>query len=277
MRKILLTASLIAAGCTGLQGLSFAAAAPKTDDAPAQIKKALEERYPQVKVVDVKPAPIAGLYEVFTGDAIVYASPNGDYVLSGPMFDTRDKHNATAARLDERNSIDFASLPFDLAIKTVKGDGRRTIAVFADPDCPFCKELEHSIATFDNVTVYTFLYPLTSIHPDAANKAHAIWCSADRSQTWTQWMTDGKAIEKPSESCKEDPIDELHALGQRLRIGSTPTMFFANGQRVGSSLTAEQLKQKFDAVERASAGASKTSGQPAPGAQGVSAPAGSTN
>jgi thiol:disulfide interchange protein DsbC len=257
MRTTLLTAPLIAVGGALLLGTCLAAA-PKTD-APAQIKKNLEARYPQVKVVDVKPAPVAGLYEVFTGDSIVYASPDGSYLIGGPLINTANKSNVTAARLDERNSIDFAALPLDLAIKTVKGDGRHTLAVFADPDCPFCKELEHSIAAFDDVTVYTFLFPITSLHPDAATKAHTIWCASDRSQAWGQWMLDGKPA-VGSEGCKDDPLDKLQELGKKLRIGSTPTLFFANGQRVGGTLTSEQLKKKFDAVEAAAAQpASKTS------------------
>ncbi|MEJ1964402.1 MAG: DsbC family protein [Gammaproteobacteria bacterium] len=268
MRTTSLTASLIAVGGALVSGLCFAAA-PKVD-APAEIKKVLEERYPQVKVVDVKPAQIAGLYEVFTGDAIIYASANGDFLVAGPLMDTKEKSNLTAKRLDERNSIDFASLPLDLAIKTVKGDGRRTIAVFADPDCPYCKELEHSINTFDNVTMYTFLYPLASLHPDAPAKAHTIWCASDRSQAWTQWMIDGKPA-TASEGCKDDPIDELQQLGKTLRIASTPVVFFADGQRVGGTLTAEQLKVKFDAVEAQTSSKGSTSRKAAGG------PAGSAN
>jgi thiol:disulfide interchange protein DsbC len=256
MRTTRLTASLIAIGGTLLSGFALAASA-KTDPA-AEIKKALEARYPEVKVLDVRPAPVAGLYEVFTGDTIIYASPTGDYLIGGPMVDTKNRSNVTLDSIDERNSIDFSALPLDLAIKTVKGDGRRTVAVFSDPDCPYCKQLEESLSTFDNVTVYTFLYPITSLHPDAAVKARAIWCTSDRPQAWEQWMIDGKAA-AASESCKDDPIDELQALGRKLRIASTPVMFFANGQRAGGALTAEQLKRKFDAVESAGRQSSATS------------------
>ena len=269
MRTTSLTASLIVMGSALLPGICLAAA-PKTDPA-AEIKKNLEERYPQVKVIDVKPAPVAGLYEVFTGDTIVYTSADGGYLLGGPLISTANKTNVTAARLDERNSIDFSALPLELAIKTVKGDGRRKIAVFADPDCPFCKELEHSIAAFDDVTVYTFLLPLTSLHPDAAAKAHTIWCATDRSQAWTQWMIDGKPA-VGSDNCKEDPIDEVLELGRKLRIASTPTLFFANGQRAGGTLTAEQLKKKFDAIDATASSPRVSVGQKAAGAS-----AGSTN
>ncbi len=254
MRTIFLTSSLLA--CALLSGFSVAAT-PK-NDAPTNIKKVLETRYPQVKVVDVTPSPVAGLYEVFTGDSIVYASANGDFLLGGPLMSTADKRNVTAQRLDEHGSIDFTSLPLDLAIKTVKGNGRRTLAVFADPDCPFCKELEHSIAAFDDVTVYTFLFPLTSLHPDAANKARTIWCAEDRSQAWTQWMLSGTPA-KAAEGCKGDPIEDLQKLGNKLRISSTPVVFFSNGRRVGGTLTAEQLKTRFDALDAAANDGTNTS------------------
>ena len=271
MRTTTLTASLIAIGGALLSGICLGAA-PKTD-APAEIKKTLEARYPQIKVLDVKPSQVDGLYEVFTGDNIVYASPTGDYLFAGPMIGTKDHSNLTAVRLDERNAIDFSKLPFDLAIKTVKGDGRHTLAVFADPDCPFCKELEHSLAAFDNVTIYTFLFPITSLHPDAAVKAHTIWCASDRSQAWTQWMVDGKpAVGK--EGCKDDPLGKLQAVGDKLHVASTPVLFFANGQRVGGTLTAEQLKKKFDAVEAAAAQAASKA---APAQKSTTASSGSAN
>lgn len=250
MRTTLLTASLLTVACTALSQSGIAAT---TADPSADIKKTLEARYPQVKVLDVAPSPVAGLYEVFTGDTIVYASAKGDFLLGGPLMSTSDKRNVTAERLDERNSIDFASLPLDLAIKTVKGNGRRTLAVFADPDCPFCKELEHSIAAFDDVTIYTFLFPLTSVHPDAAAKARTIWCAPDRSQAWTQWMLDGTKPPEASASCKDDPIAALQQLGTKLRVASTPVVFFSDGRRVGGSMTAEQLKKRWDTVDAVTA------------------------
>lgn len=245
MRTTLLATLLLATSAVSL------AAVPKVSDVDAAIRKVFATTYPSVKIVDVRPGPVEGLYEVFTGDNIVYANATGSLLFVGPLVDTATKSNLTNQRIDERNAIDFSTLPFDKAIKTVKGDGRHMLAVFSDPDCPFCKQLEQSIHTFDNVTIYTFLYPITSLHPDAANKARNLWCSADRAQAWQQWMIDGKAAPAVTESCKADPIEELRALGQKLRVGSTPTLFFANGQRVAGTLTAEQLKQKFDLVEGA--------------------------
>ena len=237
----LLAASLVAS----------AGSTPKVTEVEAAVRKVFATSYPQVQIVDVRPGPVEGLYEVFTGDTIVYSNASGSRLFVGNLVDTATKSNLTTQRVDERNSIDFASLPLDLAIKTVKGDGRHTLAVFSDPDCPFCKQLEQSIHTFDNVTIYTFLFPITSLHPDAANKARNLWCTTDRSQAWQQWMIDGKEAPAVKEACAGDPVGRLQALGSKLRVGSTPTVFFANGARVAGAMTAEQLKQKFDAVEGA--------------------------
>jgi thiol:disulfide interchange protein DsbC len=265
LRTPLLALSLLAAGTLLLPGVGLAAA-NKAADAEATIRKALSAAYPEVKIVDVRPAPIEGLYEVFTGDAIVYSNATGSLLMLGPLVDVATRNNLTTQRVDERNSIDFASLPLDLAIKTVKGDGRHTLAIFADPDCPYCKQVEQSIRTFDNVTIYTFLYPITSLHPDAANKARDLWCSANRSQAWEQWMIDGKAAEAARESCKSTPLDQLQEVAKKLRVISTPTLFFANGQRVAGAMTAEQIKKKFDVVE----GSAKASADKPAAARGSS-------
>ena len=213
----------------------------------AEIRKALEARYPEVKVVDIKPSEVTGLYEIYTGDAIVYSNDSGRYLIAGPMVDTRTRQNITAEHLDIRNAVDFGTLPFDKAIKTVRGDGSRKLAVFADPDCPYCKQLERELASVDNVTIYTFLYPLAELHPDAQARARAIWCSQNRSQAWTAWMVDGKEAAAPGDQCKGDPITDLRALGLKLKINSTPTLVFENGRRSSGALPAAQVETRLRA------------------------------
>lgn len=241
MRTIRLTGWLFAVTSVFAATVGLAASSSGAQ-VPAGLRKTLEERYPEVKIVDVRPAPIAGMYEIFTASGIIYADSTGDHLLGGPLIDTRDRRNLTAERLDERNAIDFSALPLDLAIKTVKGDGHRQMAVFADPDCPFCKKLEQALKSVDNVTVYTFLFPIPDLHPGAVVKARKIWCSEDRATTWTQWMREGAPITAEGD-CKSIPLDELHALGEKLHVAGTPTIFFASGRRVGESLTTERIEQ----------------------------------
>ncbi len=147
---------------------------------------------------------------MFLGDTIVYSDPSGDYLILGSMMDAKTRSNMTTDRMNALNSIPFEQLPFAKAIKVVKGNGKRSVAVFSDPDCPFCHQLEDTLAKMTDVTIYTFLYPIASLHPDAANKARNIWCAQDKSAVWTQWMQQKKAILArqrlartiPSRSCR---------------------------------------------------------------------------
>jgi thiol:disulfide interchange protein DsbC len=204
------------------------------------LKEKIESRFPGTKIIDVQPAPVAGLYEIFTGDAIAYADLSGEHLFVGSLMNTATRENMTADRVNARNSVDFNSLPFDRAIKVVKGNGKRRLAVFADPDCPYCAQLEKELSKLADVTVYTFLYPLANIHPDAPARARAIWCAQDRSSTWTQWMLEKKTPSTAPE-CKTDPVDELVTLGRQLRINGTPTMYLENGRRVDGMVDAARL------------------------------------
>jgi len=228
--------------CAALMAAAVCQAAG-TDESKdiAAVKQALAARYPEVQVTDVSPSPVPGIYQAFSKDSVVYVDRTGDYVFIGPMVDTRTKGNLTQQALDARDSIKFDQLPLDKAIKTVRGTGERTLAVFADPDCPFCRNLEKELAGLSDVTIYTFLYPLTSLHPDARNKAHAIWCATDRSATWHDWMILDQAIPVAAASCAQDPIEDLAKLGGNLQINSTPMLFLENGQRVSGTRAAAEL------------------------------------
>jgi thiol:disulfide interchange protein DsbC len=207
----------------------------------AVLKQLLASRYPEVQVTDIQPSPLPGIYAVYSPDAVVYADRTGEYVIAGPLIATRTKTDLSKEALDDHDSIKFDQLPIDKAIKTVRGTGERTVAVFADPDCPYCHNLEKELAGLTDVTIYTFLYPLTSLHPDARNKAHAIWCAEDRSGAWHDWMILDKPAPAATEDCKQDPIDAVMSLGSTLKIVSTPVIFLENGHRVSGTRTAAQL------------------------------------
>jgi thiol:disulfide interchange protein DsbC len=219
-----------------------ASTAPASEPA-ATIRRTIESRFPGTHVLDVRPAPIAGLYELFMGDQIVYSDPTGNYVLVGSMLNTENKENLTNASMDERGRIDFKTLPVKEAIKVVKGNGSRVFAVFSDPDCPYCQQLEKSLLSVNDYTMYVYLYPIAQLHPQAPVKAHAIWCAPDRSQAWNEWMQQKKL--PPTKTCSGDPIDSLQKLGDTLHINSTPTLFFANGTRLAGALPAADLEKKL--------------------------------
>jgi thiol:disulfide interchange protein DsbC len=227
-------------------------AAQSRADATASLKQTIESRYPGSHVLDVQPSAIPGVFELFMGDQIVYSDAAGDYLMVGAMVDTQTKQNLTEARLNEHGKIDFSVLPVDRAIKIVKGNGSRKFAVFSDPDCPFCQQLEKTLLSVTDITMYVFLYPIASLHPQAPAKAHTIWCAADRQQAWNQWMQEKKL--PPAKTCSNDPIDALQKLGDSLHINSTPTLFFVNGRRIAGAIPAAELEKDL-----AAAGSLKTS------------------
>jgi len=198
-------------------------------------------------VLDVQPTEISGLYEVFMGDQIVYSDATADRLLIGNLLDTQTKTNLTQARFNERGKVDFKTLPTAQAIKVVKGNGSRTFAVFSDPDCPYCQQLEKSLLSVNDYTMYVYLYPIASLHPQAPTKARAIWCAPDRAQAWREWMQN-KKLPATNKACSGDPIDSLQKLGDTLHINSTPTLFFANGTRSAGALPAADLEKELAAA-----------------------------
>ncbi len=216
-------------------------------DPTVVIKEALKSRFTDIEIIDVKPSPVPGIYEVFTGDDIAYSNATGDYVFLGSLMDTRARTNLTNERVNERNAVAFDTLPLGQAIKVVKGNGKRRMVVFSDPDCPYCKQLERTLAGVNDVTVYNLLYPITSLHPDAENKAHSIWCATDRVSAWTSWMREQQAPKAVPAPCKDDPVSSLQDLGRKLRVSSTPTLLFPSGKRVSGALPADSLEPLLNA------------------------------
>lgn len=210
-------------------------------DEPAALRKTLTERSPTLKIEKIHATPIPGVFEVVTQEKqVFYTDARGDYVLTGNLIETATRNNLTRERIEGLNVVDFASLPFKKAIPIVKGKGSRKLAVFSDPDCPYCKQLEKELALLDDVTIYVFLYPIASLHPEATKRAKAIWCAPDRAKSWSAHMLDGR---QPSGDGKcDNPVDELVALGDRLGVNATPTMIFANGKRVSGSQSAGQIE-----------------------------------
>jgi thiol:disulfide interchange protein DsbC len=200
---------------------------------------------------------VPGLYQVISGDKMLYVDASGDHLILGNMIDTRTKEDLTQDAMDSRYSINFNSLPLDEAIKIVRGNGTRKLALFEDPDCPFCQQLEHNMSFMSDVTIYLFLFPIPQLHPHALVDAKAIWCSPDRSSAWTNWMVYHTPIPRGG-SCAGDPIAKINTLAQSLHITATPTIFLQNGHRIGGAVPVNQLQQMM-AQASAPPAASKTS------------------
>lgn len=209
----------------------------------AALKKMIEAAYPKFTVDSISKTPYAGLYEVYIGGQLIYTDENFSFlIVDGRVVDPKSKKDMTSERLNELNKIDFASLPLDLAVKVVKGNGSRKMAVFSDPDCPFCKRLEQNeLVDLTDVTIYTFLLPLDQLHPDAANKAKQIWCSPDRAKAWQDWVMQG-TLPKKTNTC-DVPLDKIAAVAKKYAVSSTPTIFFADGKRMTGAYPAAEIEK----------------------------------
>lgn len=196
------------------------------------LKQKIEKAYPKFKVESVVKTPYAGLYEVFMGGQIIYTDEKLTFLIAeGQLVDPKTKQNITDERLAELTKIDFNSLPLEKAIKVVKGNGSRQVAVFSDVDCPFCKRLEQNeLSNITDVTIYTFLYPLEQLHPNAAEKSKLIWCADDRVAAWNNWVFKNKLPAKAG-NC-DVPLEEIGQLAKSVGVASTPTLIFSDGKRM---------------------------------------------
>jgi thiol:disulfide interchange protein DsbC len=218
----------------------------------AEIRQALKAKFPNMKVDGVQPAPLAGLYEVRIqsqeGPQIVYTDAQASYfVVNASIIEAKSGRNLTEERIQKLTAIEFSALPLDLAVKIQRGDGKRVLAMFSDPYCPYCRRLEKSLLQIDDITVYVFMYPV--IRPDKAEHSRAVWCAPDRAKAWLELAAnDSPKVPANSASCA-NPVDKVLELGRSLRISGTPTLFFANGER-GMALPTEKLRAKLDDISR---------------------------
>ena len=223
------------------------APAPKPTAEMAAVKRILAERFPGVETRHVAKSPYFGLYEVLFQDQMIYVDPKVNYIFVGQVYDGKTRTNLTERKMREINRIAFSDLPLDLAIKKVKGNGTRKLAVFSDADCPFCARLEEALKSVDDVTIYTFLYPIDSLHPDAARKSKLIWCSGDRVKSWDEFFASG-TLPSNDADCP-NPVAATQTLGQKLRVLATPTLVFADGSVVPGALPAQELENELKRAE----------------------------
>lgn len=207
----------------------------------ADVKKAMEAKL-GAKVESVTKAGYLGLYEVFSDGNIVYTDEKATAFIVGPLIDGKTMKNVTEERMRKLTAIKFNDLPLERAIKQVRGDGKRVLATFEDPNCGYCKRLAKELQKLENVTIYTFLYPILS--EDSVRKSKQIWCSADRARAWNDWMVDGKAPAS-KEDCDTSAVGKNQEYGRKLNISGTPTMFFGDGERVPGAIPLTRIEQKL--------------------------------
>lgn len=197
----------------------------------------------KLDVVTVQPSAIPGLYEVLTTGEVFYTDAKGQYILLGAhVFSTKDNASYSQKRMNELAGYKFADLPLRDAIKIVRGDGKRVVVTFEDPNCGYCKKLNKTLDEMGNTTHYVFMMGM--LGPESADKANAIWCSADPAKSWTDWMTAGKTVPAPAQNC-ETPVERNRKLGQKYRVRGTPAIFFPNGDREQGAVPSAVLEKHF--------------------------------
>lgn len=205
------------------------------------IRKALLQQFPGAQISSVQQTPYSGLFEVYLDDQVVYVDANGQYVITGDVIDLKNRRNLTQARLNQLQAVKWESLPLNNALKTVKGNGARKLVVFSDVDCPYCRKFEAELDKVDNITIYTFLYPIEGLHPKAVQASKQIWCAPDRNKAWENYITNN-VVPKNDGQCA-NPVDATIAMGNKMKVSGTPTLIFANGQRVPGMVPAAQLEK----------------------------------
>lgn len=201
----------------------------------ADVKKAMEATVG--KVEKISKSPIAGMWEVVVDGQIFYADDKGSYLIAGNLVELKTGKNLTAER-------QFNTLPLELAIKQVRGNGKKVLVTFEDPNCGYCKKLAKEMQPLKDITIYTFLYPV--LGEDSTEKSKAIWCASDKTKAWTDWMLAGKAPAAPG-TCDTAGLDKSTELGRKLRISGTPALFFATGERVGGYIPVAEIEKRFSA------------------------------
>lgn len=211
----------------------------------ASVKKAVESKL-GVSVTSVSKSGYLGLYEVYFDGQIIYTDEKVSAIVAGNLIDTKTMTSVTEERMKKLNAIKFSDLPLNQAIKQVKGNGKRVVATFEDPNCGYCKRLAKDLSKLDNITIYTFLYPILS--EDSIKKSRQIWCAADKAKAWNDWMVEGKAP-TGKDDCDTTAIINNQEFGQKLRITGTPTIFFADGDRVPGALPIAKIEQKLNSIK----------------------------
>ncbi len=210
-----------------------------------KIKTELQKQFGEkVQIKSIKPAPIAGLYEVVANNLVIYTDAQAKFLFQGDLVDLRTGVNLTEARQEEISRINWNDLPLQNAVKMVKGNGSRKIAVFADPNCGYCKRLEKTFTEMDNITVYTFLIPILAA--DSSTKSKMIWCSTDPAKTWVNLMVNNIAVTGKSDC--NNPLEKNLSLAKSYNVTGTPAIIFTDGNRIPGAASKEDLEKKLSSL-----------------------------
>lgn len=223
----------------------------------------LRQTHPGTRFTEALRTDMPGVYEVWMHSTVAYvAAANPRLFLFGRLFDTEAMRDLTAPKLAQRTgeappdpaetapAIAFDQLPLADAITVRRGTGLRQLAVFSDPGCGYCKQLEVELATLDDVTIHIFLVPF-----QGERRPIGIWCAADRHLAWQRWMLQGDASGQQPDAACAHPIARNLALARALRVQGTPTLFWADGSRTDGFVESHVLQALLAGTRAATAAA----------------------
>jgi thiol:disulfide interchange protein DsbC len=220
----------------------------------AQIRTAIEARLGGAKVSGVQATPVPGIFEVRVqgrdGPQIYYVNSSATHIFAGNLIELKGNRNLTEERMRKLTAVEFDALPLDQAVKIQRGGGKRVMAMFSDPYCPYCRRFEQTLLQMDDITVYVFMYPV--IRPENADHSRAVWCSKDRAKAWLDLAAAERPVVPEAAPTCANPVDRNLELGRSLRVNGTPTLFFSNGERAGGGMEVGRLRAKLDEVARLS-------------------------
>jgi len=235
------------ATCLGATLISSASADEAT------IRRNIAARLPNLPHIDsVLPSPVKGLWEIRLGSEVIYSDEQGSFVIEGQIIDTQRHVNITEQRIDQLTAVDFRKLPLQDAVVWKRGNGRRRIVVFADPNCGYCKHLESNLSTVTDITVYTFLVPV--LGGDSPQLSRAIWCARDNGKVWRNWMLNASAPPAAATRCDSSVLERNLALGNKHGLSGTPMVVFENNDRVPGIMSTAEIEKKLAALSSPAAG-----------------------
>ncbi|MFZ2540867.1 MAG: DsbC family protein [Gallionella sp.] len=207
-----------------------------------EIRQSLQSKFPEIgKLEHIVITPYSGLYEIVVDGQLLYTDAKGLYLFDGNVVEAKTRRNMSDERRRILFAIDFDQLPLELAVKKVVGNGKRRMAQFTDPNCGYCKRLEKELSKVNDVTIYSFLYP---IFPGSEEIVRNVLCSKNPVKAWDDWMLSG--IAPRNVTCDTPQTDKVKALAQKFRVGGTPNLIFASGIQLPGFIPAEELEKSLD-------------------------------
>lgn len=216
------------------------ATASETSDVD-NIRTELAKIIPQASNAEIEPSPIDGVYRIYLQGMYAFAYVNGDFVLLGDLFNTKNKVNLGDQASSERMAALVKDVPASDMIVFGPKDPQRYITVFTDIDCGFCRKLHNEVGELSKagIQVRYLAFPRSGIDTPSYDKYVSVWCNVDRQGSLTRAKS-GKAVDPATCS---NPIADNYNLGREVGVRGTPTIVYDDGTVRSGYVPADALKR----------------------------------